>query len=152
MDNTYGKRALKSMYEMIWNCSTVSVLDKDTEDEANALFVEVLKNIDDQLTRALDAEGDWEDNLIPNNVTTMADATHTEFMYKLLTGSCRRLAQDRVHAIKAGRSIPSYMELLASETEKDTIDIVRRKIDEEVKAAKEAGLNFNVLCNIWLCK
>jgi len=150
MDNTYGKRALKTMYELIWKCSTVSVLDKDTEEEANALFVEVLKNIDDQLTRALDAEGDWEDNLIPYNVTTMADVTHTEFMYQLLTGSCRRLAQDRVHAIKAGRSIPSYMELLASETEKDTIDIVRRKIDEEVKAAKEAGLNFNVLCNIWL--
>ena len=79
----------------------------------------------------------------------MADATHKEFMYDLLTGSCKRPAQDRVHAIKARRSIPSYMELLANETEKD---IVRRKIDKEVKSVKKAGLNFNVLCNIWLCK
>ena len=46
MDNTYGKGALRSMYKMIWNCSTVSVLDSDAEDKANHLFVKVLKNID----------------------------------------------------------------------------------------------------------
>ena len=46
MDNTYGNRALRSMYKMIWNYSTVLVLDSDTEDEANHLFVKVLKNID----------------------------------------------------------------------------------------------------------
>ena len=45
MDNTYGKQALRSMYEIIWNCFTVLVLDSNTEDEANHLFVKVLKNI-----------------------------------------------------------------------------------------------------------
>jgi len=150
MDNMYGKRALKTMYELIWNSSSVSVLDDDAEDdEANNLFVEVLKFFDDHLAQALEKdENDWESNLVPYDVTTKAQQTQSMFLYDLLTGRCQRLAYDRVHAIKDGRSISSLVASLANGTEdKDTI---KSKIDAEVKSAKEAGLNFNVLCNIWL--
>ena len=54
-----------------------------------------------------------------------------------------------MHAISDGRSVSGHIESLANATDKDTI---KAKIDEEVTSAKEAGLNFNVLCNIWLCK
>ena len=159
MDNGYGKKALKHMYDMIWQCSTVkTVLENEDQDEANpqdqaaALFVEALKNIDNQLTEALDSAGnsqDWEEGLIPFGATTQAEESHASFYYNLLTGPCRRLAQDRVDAIKDGRSITRYIESLANTTERD---VIKAKIDEEVASAKEAGLNFNVLCNIWLCK
>ena len=150
MDNRYGKFALKSMYGMIFNCSTVEVLDSSIEEEAEKLYVEVLKNIDEQLTAALDTGDDWEDNLIPYEATTIAEETHSSMLYNLLTGRCKYLAAGRVHAIKDGRSIPSYMEALASGTEDK--EIIKSKIDAELKAAKESGLNFNVLCNFWLCE
>lgn len=149
MDNIYGKRALRSMYEMIWECSTVSVLDDDTLETAEKLFVETLKAIDIQLAQALDGDSDnWEQNLIAFGATTIAEETHSAFLMNLLTGRLRRLAHDRVHAIKQGKSIASYMELLESGTESK--ETVKLKIDEELKAAKDAGLNFNVLCNFWL--
>lgn len=140
------------MYDMIWQCSTVSVLGSDVEDGADAekLYVEVLKIIDERLTEALDGGGDWEENLVPFDATTKAEETYDMFMYNLLTGRCSRLAQDRVHAIKDGRSISSYMEALANGEE--DAESIKPKIDAELKTAKEAGLNFNVLCNIWLCK
>jgi len=148
MDNSYGSKALKIMYDMIWGCSTVSVLGSDVEDEAEMLYVEFLKNIDEQLSVALDGEGNWEDNLVPYEVTSIAAETHGMMMYNLLTGRCRALAEDRVHAIKDGRSVASYMESLHNGAE-DT-ESIKSKIDVELKKAKEAGLNFNVLCNIWL--
>jgi len=56
--------------------------------------------------------------------------------------------RDRVHAIKDGRSIPSLWESLADGSgDKEEI---KSKIDAELVKAKESGLNFNVLCNIWL--
>jgi len=144
MDNNYGRRALRSMYDMIWKFSRVQVLD-DVEDEAKPLFVEALKDIDEHLTRALEPDGDWQSNLIDD--LTTSDGTRAELMYNLLTGCCKRLAEDRVHAIRNGRSIPSFLEALAGQSEKETI---KTQIDEELKTAREAGLNFNVLCNIWL--
>ncbi|KAL7535756.1 hypothetical protein ACHAXR_006716, partial [Thalassiosira sp. AJA248-18] len=146
MDNRYGKNALKSMFGMIWNCSTVSVME--TEDEDDKLYVEALRGIDIRLTEALEDGGDWEDNLVPYEVRTIAEETHAMLMYNLFTGRLKRLAHDRVHAIKDGRSIAGYMDSLANGTE--TKESVKPMIDEELTKAKEAGLNFNVLCNFWL--
>jgi hypothetical protein len=101
MDNMYGKKALKQMCEQIWNCSRVKTVlenEADEADQANHLFVEVLKNIDDQLSQAIDSVGNsqnWEEGLIPFDATTKAAETHGAFMYNILTGPCRRLAQDR---------------------------------------------------------
>ena len=152
MDNRYGKRALKSMYDMIWQCSTVSVFDSDTEDAAEKLYVEALKEIDNELTQALEGEGDcWEENIIAlYDDATAAEGTRADFMYNLLTGPAKRFAQDRVRAIKNDRSVAGYMTSLESGTESK--EVIKPKIDEELKAAKEAGLNFNVLCNLWLCE
>lgn len=49
MDNLYGKRALRKMYDNIWTCSATSTLDEETENEAEKLYVEALRNIDLQL-------------------------------------------------------------------------------------------------------
>lgn len=139
------------MYEMIWGCSTVSVLDSEALEGADKLFVEVLKDIDEQLIAAIDGESpDWEDNLLPYDAASIEEETKSMLYYNLLTGRMRNLAEDRVHAIRDGRSIVSYMEALQS-GEEDR-DIIKAKIDAELKAAKDSGLNFNVLCNIWLCK
>ena len=90
----------------------------------------------------------FQQSLIPFDVTTKEDETQSMMMYNLLLGPCKRLAQDRVHAIRDGRSIPSMMESLADESvDKES---VKSKIDAELEKAKESGLNFNVLCNIWL--
>jgi len=53
-----------------------------------------------------------------------------------------------VEAIKEGKSVAKYFESLEDGT--GTKQTIKPKIDEEMKAAKEAGLNFNVLCYIWL--
>lgn len=64
MDNQYGKKALKSMFDMIFTCSTVSMVDTSS-DEHSKLFVEALKLIDEQLIAAIDGDDDnWEDNLV----------------------------------------------------------------------------------------
>ena len=151
MDSYYGKKALRDMFLMIWSCSTVSVLDSEIGDTADNLYIEILQIIDEQLTAALDGEsGAWEDYLIPYDATTIAEETRSMMLYNLLTGCCRCLAEDRVHAIKGGRSIISYMEALANGTEDS--ETIKSNLDTELKRAKEAGLNFNVLCNFWLCK
>ena len=69
-------------------------------------------------------------------------------METLLLGPCLQLAEKRVEAIKGGKSVAKYFDSLEDGTE--TKETIKPKIDEEVKAAKEAGLNFNVLCFIWL--
>lgn len=61
MDNYYGKQALKKMYEMIWACSTVSVIDSELDENSDKLYVEALKYIDAQLIPAVESEGDWEE-------------------------------------------------------------------------------------------
>ena len=136
------------MFHMIWTCSTVSVLDDEIGDTADKLYVEVLQIIDEQLTAAIDGESDWEDNMKPNGSATIAEDTRSMMMYNLLTGCCRLLAEDRVHAIKDGRSVVSYMEALANGT--GNREAIKANLDAELKRAKEAGLNFNVLCHIWL--
>ena len=61
MDNYYGKQALKKMYEMIWACSTVSVIDSELDENSDKLYVETLEYIDAQLIPAVESEGDWEE-------------------------------------------------------------------------------------------
>ena len=69
-------------------------------------------------------------------------------MESLLLGPCLQLAEQRISAIRDGKSVAKYVESLENGTEsKETI---KPKIDEEVNSAKEAGLNFHVLCFIWL--
>jgi len=126
----------------------VCVVDSEIGDTADNLYVEVLQIIDEQLTVALDGENDWGENLIPFDATTIAEETRSMMIYNLLTGCCRRLAEDRVHAIKDGRSVGSYMEALTNGTEDS--ETIKANLDTELKRAKEAGLNFNVLCNFWL--
>jgi hypothetical protein len=150
IDSYYGYKALKEMFSMIWTCSTVSVLESELGDTADKLYVEVLQIIDEHLIAAIDGDSDWEDNLIPDDSTTIAEDTRSMMIYNLLTGRCRRLAEDRVHAIKDGRSVVSYMEALANGTEHS--EAIKANLDDELKRAKEAGLNFNVLCNFWLCE
>lgn len=150
MDNRYGQDALTSMYHMIFKCSTVSVLDDETIDEASWLFIEFLQSIDQELSEALAAGGNWEDNLIPYDMTTQSEETQAEFMYNLLTGPCRNLAEDRVHAIRAGRSVADFIKELQDADEDADTDAIKTKIDEELEKAKSAGLNINVLCCVWL--
>jgi len=70
-------------------------------------------------------------------------------MYHLLTGPCGQLASNRVTAIKEGRSVSSYFESLADGSEDK--ESVKEKIDDEIKSALDAGLNFNVRCNLGGC-
>lgn len=58
-----------------------------------------------------------------------------------------RLAENRLEAIKDGRSIRSIID---SANDGVSMEIIKGKIDEEIQAAKEAGLNFNMICHMWL--
>lgn len=58
-----------------------------------------------------------------------------------------RLAKNRLEAIKDGRSIRSIID---SANDGVSMEIIKGKIDEEIQAAKEAGLNFNMICHMWL--
>jgi|SaaInl74LU_5_DNA_1037368.scaffolds.fasta_scaffold03025_5 hypothetical protein len=66
-------------------------------------------------------------------------------MYHLLTGPCGQLTSNRVTAIKEGRSVSAYFESLADGSEDK--ESVKEKIDDEIKSALDAGLNFNVRSN-----
>ncbi len=126
-------------------------MDTEIGNTADMLFIEVLKIIDEQLTAVLDCgEGDWEDNLIPYDARTIAEETRSMMIYSLLTGCCKRLAEDRVHAIREGQSIVDYMKALANGTKNKMT--IKASLNTELKRAKEAGFNFNMLANFWLCK
>jgi len=152
LDNHYGKKALTNMFAMIWTCSPVCVIDSEIGDTADTLYIQVLKTIEEELTAALDGgDGDWEDNLrLPYESMTVAQETRSMMIYNLLTGCCKQLSQDRIHAIKEGRTVVSYMDALINGTEDP--ETVKANLNTELTRAKEAGLNFNVLCNFWLCK
>jgi hypothetical protein len=63
---------------------------------------------------------------------------------QLTHGLVERLARNRLDAIREGRSISAYVKALNEGTE--TMETVKPKIDAEITAAKEAGLNFNIMC------
>jgi hypothetical protein len=96
----------------------------------------------------MDEDGDWRMNMAPYDDDTKAQQTFYEMMESLLLGPCMKLTETRVEAIKGGRSVAMYCDSLENGTELK--ESIKPKIDEEVKAAKDEGLNFHVLCYIWL--
>lgn len=58
------------------------------------------------------------------------------------------MARNRLNAIKEDRSISTFMKLLNNGEE--SAESIKPKIDAEIEAAKAAGLNFNIMCHIWL--
>ncbi len=68
-------------------------------------------------------------------------------MYHLLTGPCGKLTSSRVTAIKDGRSVSEYFEALAGGLEDK--ESMKQKIDDEIKSALDAGLNFNVSYSLY---
>lgn len=146
LDNKFGKRALEHMLTKIWLCN-----DSTLTDVPDSLFCEALKIIDSHLATVLEEvgeDGDWRDGLVPYDDDTRAMQTFCNMMESLLARPCKRLAENRIEAIKQGRNVAKYCESLQNGTE--TKEVIKPKIDEEVQAAKDAGLNFHALCFIWL--
>ena len=142
-DNKFGSRALKKMLEGIWECHRNCISDAPEK-----LVLDALKTIDSRLTEALDQPGDWKKNLKPYSDDAKSERTHYKMMEELLVRKCPQLAEQRVKAIGEGKSVVKYLENLMNGTV--TKEAIKPKIDEEVKAAMEAGLNFHVLCVLWL--
>jgi len=62
MDNKFGQKALRTMLNSIWNCSSLTLTDAPDSN-----VVEVLKLIDSHLTVVLEeGEEDWRHNLAPH--------------------------------------------------------------------------------------
>lgn len=131
------------MTSSIWQCSNSTL----TEAPDSHVF-EVLKLIDSHLGTVLEEDGDWRMNLAPYDNDSKSEQTFYKMMESLLTGPCLQLAEKRVAAIRDGKSVAKYFASLENGTE--TKESIKPKIDEEVKSAKDSGLNFNVLCFIWL--
>jgi len=142
-DNKFGRLALNKMLEQVWKCEKNCLTDAPEK-----LVLDALKTIDSRLSEALDQPGDWKANLAPYSDDSKSEQDHYEMMEELLVRKCPQLAEQRVKAIGEGKSVAKYLEKLLDGTE--TKEAVKPKIDEEVKAAMEAGLNFNVLCFLWL--
>ena len=133
------------MYEKIWN--SAPVLLEDDANLCNIVYPQFLETIEEILIPAIDGEdvGGWESSLTLN-----ATSTYTLFMNGLLTGPCKTLAQNRMDAIKEGRSIARYEESYGKGRENR--DITRVKIEAELNTAKESGLNSTILYQTWLRK
>jgi hypothetical protein len=142
-DNKFGKEALKKMLDGVWQCNKECLTDPPEK-----LVLEALKKIDARLEEAIDQPGDWKVNLAPYSDDSKSEQDEYEMMEKLLRDRCLHLAEQRVKAIGEGKSVVKYLDKLADGTE--TKETLKPKIDEEVKSAMEAGLNFNVLCFLWL--
>jgi hypothetical protein len=146
-DNKFGKLALKRMLEQVWECHKNCLTDAPEK-----LVLDALKTIDSRLSEALDhpvdQPGGWKTNLAPYSDDTKSEQDHYKMMEELLVHKCPQLAEQRVKAIGEGKSVVKYLEKLMDGTE--TKEVIKPKIDEEVKAAMEAGLDFNVLCFLWL--
>jgi len=143
-DNKFGTRALRKMLEEIWECNKSCLTDAPEK-----LVLDALKTIDSRLSEALDQGlGTWKTNLAPYSDDAKSEQDHYKMMENLLLNKCPQLAAQRVKAIGEGKSVVKYLEKLLDGTE--TKEAIKPKIDEEVKAAMEAGLNFNVLSFLWL--
>ena len=142
-DNRFGQKALNQMLDSIWKCERSPLTEAP-----DSLGFEALRLIDSHLTTVLDEDGDWRMNMAPYDDDTKAQQTFYEMMESLLLGPCVKLTEARVAAIKGGKSVAMYCDSLENGTELK--ESIKSKIDEEVKAAKDKGLNFHVLCYIWL--
>lgn len=146
LDNKFGKRALEHMLTKIWLCR-----DSEQIDVPDSLYCGALKVIDSHLASVLDEvgeDGNWQDGLVPYDDDTRAMQTFCNMMESLLAHPCKRLAESRIEAIKQDRNVSKLCESLQNGTE--TKEVIKPKIDEQVQAAKDNGLNFHVLCFIWL--
>ena len=144
LDNKFGKNALRSLIRDVWQCTSSSFDSEAT----GGMFVAVLKHIDEHLTEVLKEGDNWQINLAPYSEDSKSEQTYYAMMKDLLLGPCLQLATDRVAAIKDGRSVIKYMTDLKDGTEEK--GVIKAKMDAEIDAAKERGLNFHVLCTIWL--
>ena len=142
-DNKFGTKALRKMLDEVWSCTT-SAHDSEATDQ---VYVHTLQEIDAHLIEVLKQGDNWQANLAPYSDDSQSEQTYYKMMEKLLLGPCLQLATSRVEACKDNRGIPTLFDNIANGGDKDEI---RPKIDEEVKSAKEKGLNFHVLCFIWL--
>ena len=131
------------MLDSIWKCERSPLTEAP-----DSLGFEALRLIDSHLTTIMDEDGDWRMNMAPYDDDTKAQQTFYEMMESLLLGPCVKLTETRVEAIKGVRSVAMYCDSLENGTELK--ESIKPKIDEEVKAAKDEGLNFHVLCYIWL--
>lgn len=143
MDNIFGGKALRTMLNGVWECSPSSF-----SDGLDSHFVEVLKAIDSHLSVVLEEEGDWRENLSPEDLDSKSEESYYSVMKDLLLGPGLALGEQRVAAIQQGKSIAKYLQSLEDGSE--TAESVKAKIDEEVKDAKEVGLNVNMLFFLWL--
>lgn len=131
------------MMASIWGCSSLCLTDAP-----DSHVFEVLKLIDSHLTTILEEDGDWQKNLAPYDGDAQSQQSYYEMMEILLLGPCIQLAGNRVKAIKEGKSVAKYCESLENgDASKAEVKVL---IDEQVKCAKDVGLNFNVLCFVWL--
>ena len=144
MDNKFGTKALRTMLSSIWDCSS-SALDSEATD---GMFAEALKVIDAHLTDILQEGDNWQANLSPYSEDNQSEQTYYKFMKELLGGPCLQLASKRVEAIKDDRSVAKYFKQLFDGT--GDKEVLKPKIDQELSASKEVGLNFHVLCYLWL--
>ena len=100
--------------------------------------VEILKLIDSHLSEAVEADGDWADNLAPYDEDDTGVQTYYKMLQSLLLGPCEKLAKKRVEAIANGHNVAKYVDDLTSDGA--DVDDIKKKIDDEVKAAKVSVL------------
>ncbi|KAL9182095.1 hypothetical protein ACHAXT_012438 [Thalassiosira profunda] len=143
VDNDIGKTALYKMLTSVWGLTGKCLIAVE-----DSHLVETLQLIDTHLAEAMEADGNWEENLMPFSDDDSGLQTYYSMLECLLLGRCNSLAKKRVEAIKAGRSVAKYLHDAASEGA--DVDSIKKKIDDEVTAAKRVGLNFNVVAHIWL--
>ncbi|KAL7539155.1 hypothetical protein ACHAXR_009075, partial [Thalassiosira sp. AJA248-18] len=139
VDNKIGNRAVKHMFEVTWSNSPVELDGNDNR--ATVAFTVFIMMIEDILSRAIDDTGSWKNNLV------LQHDSESSFIHDLLTGRCEALAQNRVDAIKRGRSING---LNLQRKNGESKEAIAGRIRAEVKAAKDSGLSFNILCQHWL--
>lgn len=122
----HGNKALKKMLEKVRKCSKDSSMNAPED-----LCAAAVKSIDSYLKRARNSDGTWNEGLVPFDYGVQASDA---MMPTIL--SCRRaLTKQRVVAIEAAAK---------------EVEITPSVTPLSVELAKETGLNFNVLCCLWL--
>ena len=87
------------MLEKAWKCTRKAVINVD-----DSQTVEILKLIDSHLSEAVEADGDWADNLAPYDEDDTGVQTYYKMLQSLLLGPCEKLAKKRVEAIANGHN------------------------------------------------
>ena len=135
VDNDIGKTALYKMLTSVWGLTGKCLIAVE-----DSHLVETLQLIDTHLAEAMEADGNWEENLMPFSDDDSGLQTYYSMLECLLLGRCNSLAKKRVEAIKAGRSVAKYLNDAASEGA--DVDSIKKKIDDEVTAAKVSSTPY----------